>query len=160
MKKDVKNEFGVFGERPRVEKKLFHAKYIFGGLAVFLVLLLLPVLPNLGKAVPPPQPSLDTAAIQKLKGKDKQCVADTVWMRSYHMQLLGDWREAVVRDGKREVVGLGGKKFNPSLSNTCMECHSNKSQFCDQCHNYVAVTPNCWGCHLEKEKKVTKAEAK
>ena len=47
-----------------------------------------------------------------------------------------------------------------SLSNTCMACHSNKTQFCDQCHNYLAVTPTCWGCHLDKEKKVAQAEAK
>ncbi|MBM4285178.1 MAG: menaquinol oxidoreductase [Deltaproteobacteria bacterium] len=139
---------------------MYNAKYIFGGLLIFLALVILPILPNLGKAVPPPKPQVDTPAIQKLAGQDKQCVEDTAWMRANHMLLLNDWREEVVRTGKREYTGKGGKKYNPSLSNTCMECHSNKSQFCDQCHNYVAVVPNCWGCHLEKEKKVAKAEAK
>ena len=52
------------------------------------------------------------------------------------------------------------EKVLASLSNNCMECHSNKSQFCDQCHNYVAVVPNCWGCHLPKEQQVAKGGAK
>jgi hypothetical protein len=30
-----------------------------------------------------------------------------------------------------------------------MDCHSNKSKFCDQCHNYVDVDPFCWDCHIE-----------
>ena len=49
----------------------------------------------------------------------------------------------------RVFVNPEGKKFVASLSNTCLDCHSNKTQFCDQCHNYVAVTPNCFGCHLD-----------
>ena len=27
-----------------------------------------------------------------------------------------------------------------SLSNTCLDCHSNKAEFCDRCHNYASVT--------------------
>jgi hypothetical protein len=29
-----------------------------------------------------------------------------------------------------------------------MECHSNKTKFCDQCHNYMGVAPYCWDCHI------------
>jgi hypothetical protein len=37
---------------------------------------------------------------------------------------------------------------------TCLECHSNKTKFCDQCHNYLDVQPYCWDCHLvPKESK-------
>ena len=36
-----------------------------------------------------------------------------------------------------------------SLTNTCLGCHSNKAQFCDQCHNYLEVTPYCWDCHVD-----------
>jgi hypothetical protein len=35
-----------------------------------------------------------------------------------------------------------------SLQNSCMKCHSNKKEFCDKCHNYVAVKPYCWSCHI------------
>ena len=57
-----KNEFGVFGERPQVEKKFYDGKYIFAGLIVFLALVALPFLPNLGKTIPPPQRQLDTSS--------------------------------------------------------------------------------------------------
>jgi hypothetical protein len=41
-----------------------------------------------------------------------------------------------------------------SLQNTCMQCHPNKAEFCDRCHNYASVKPYCWDCHVEpKEKK-------
>ena len=158
--KNIRNEFGNFAPKPEVPKKLYDIKYIALGLLIFFGLLFSAVLPNLGKTVAAPDPKLDTPAIQKLAEKDRKCVMPKDYMRASHMQMLVDWREAVVRDGQREFVNPEGKKFVASLSNTCLDCHSNKSQFCDQCHNYVAVTPNCFGCHLDKEQKVAKAEAK
>lgn len=158
--KNIKNEFGNFAEKPQVPKKLYDFKYIVVGLLIFFGLLFSAVLPNLGKTVAAPDPKLDTPAIQKLAAKDRKCVMPTDYMRANHMQMLVDWRESVVRDAQREFVNPEGKKFVASLSNTCLDCHSNKTQFCDQCHNYVAVTPNCFGCHLTKEQPVAKAEAK
>jgi len=161
MSKDndnLKNEFGVFGERPKVEKKIYNRNQIFIGIAVFLVVVTLPLWSNLGKAVPVPQPKLDTPKITATPEKERKCILDTAFMRSNHMQLLEDWRNQVVREGKRDFVTPSGKKILASLSNTCMDCHSNKTNFCDQCHNYVGVVPNCWGCHLDKEKKVVEGK--
>ena len=159
----IKNEFGNFAEKPQVPKKLYDFKYIALGLLIFFGLVLSPLLPNLGKTVAAPDPKLDTPAIQKLAEKDRKCVMPTDYMRANHMQIAG--RLAGIGGPNRRPAGAvfvnpEGKKFLASLSNTCMECHSNKTQFCDQCHNYVAVTPNCFGCHLDKEQKVAKAEAK
>ena len=28
-------------------------------------------------------------------------------------------------------------------------CHANKAEFCDRCHNYAAVKPYCWDCHID-----------
>lgn len=155
---DYKNEFGVYGERPTVEKKVYNKFVIFIALAAFIVLATFPLWSNAGRTIPAPKPSLDTPAIKELA--DKKCVLPTEEIRATHMQLLVAWRDQVVRTGKREWVGFQGKKFDASLTNTCLGCHSNKAQFCDQCHNYVAVTPNCWGCHLDKSPKVAKAEVK
>jgi hypothetical protein len=108
-----------------------------------------------------PQPQSRHPGHPKLADKDKQCVLPTEEMRAYHMQLLIDWRDQVVRTGNRVWTSPSGKNYEPSLSNTCLGCHANKAEFCDQCHNYVAVTPNCWGCHLEKPAtagKVAQAE--
>lgn len=155
---DYKNEFGVFAERPQVEKKIYGRNAIVVGLIVFIALLVLPLAPNLGKAVPIPKPKLDTPAIQKLAQKDRKCILPTDYMRANHMQLLDDWRVQVVRDGKRDFTLPDGKKITASLQLTCLECHSNKTEFCDSCHNYVAVTPTCWGCHLEKGQKLAEAK--
>ena len=78
-----------------------------------------------------------------------QCVMQAGYMRPYHMELLDVWRNDVVRKGERVHVAPDGKVYNRSLSNTCMNCHSNKDQFCDRCHNYLGVAPYCWDCHLE-----------
>jgi hypothetical protein len=161
---DYKNEFGLFAERPKVPKKFYDAKYVIGGLIVFFVIASFTLWPNLGKTIPAPQPSLDTPVIKQLAEKDRKCVLPLDEIRSTHMKMLIDWRENVIRSGEkgnpsvREFVTPDGRTFLASLTNTCMHCHSNKVEFCDTCHNYAAVTPNCWGCHLETGK--TLAEAK
>ncbi len=166
--KNIRNEFGNFAPKPEVPKKLYDFKYVALGLIIVIGLVFSPVILTHGKPVPPPDPKLDTPAIQKLAEKDRKCVMPTDWMRANHMQLLVDWRESVVRSkgigggpvDDRLFVNPEGKKYLASLSKTCLECHSNKTKFCDQCHNYVAVTPNCFGCHLTNEQPVAKAEAK
>ena len=104
-----------------------------------------------------PDPKIDTPAIKELK--EKKCVESKEFMRAEHMKLLNDWRDSAVRDGARLYVNTEGKAYTISLQNTCMHCHSNKVEFCDTCHNYAAVTPNCWGCHLETGKTLAEAGA-
>jgi hypothetical protein len=74
-------------------------------------------------------------------------------MRAEHMQLLDLWRESVVRQADRVYTNPKGKQFVMSLSNTCLDCHSNKADFCDKCHNYASVRPYCWDCHIDKPKE-------
>jgi cytochrome c553 len=163
---DYKNEFGLFAERPKVEKKLFDRNKVIVGIVIFLVMITIPLWQNLGKTVAAPTPSLDTPVIKKLAEKDKKCVMPTEWMRANHMQMLVDWRDNVVRTKEsnvttsrgRDFKAPDGKQYLASLTNTCMECHSNKVEFCDKCHNYVATAPNCWGCHLETGKKLAEAK--
>ncbi|MFA5111310.1 MAG: sulfate reduction electron transfer complex DsrMKJOP subunit DsrJ [Desulfobaccales bacterium] len=163
---DYKNEFGVFAERPKVEKKLFDRNRVIAGLVIFVVLITIPLWQNLGKIVAAPAPSLDTPVIKQLAEKDKKCVMPKEWMRANHMQMLVDWRDNVVRTGEQKVtasrgrdfVAPDGKTYLASLTNTCLDCHSDKTKFCDQCHNYVAVVPNCFGCHLQEGKKLAEAK--
>ncbi len=78
------------------------------------------------------------------------CVMPVDFMRSSHMDLLNEWRQTVVRDGNRIFISPDGKEYRMSLTNTCMTCHPNKSEFCDKCHNFMAVTePDCWNCHVQ-----------
>lgn len=132
--------------------KMYDSRYIITGLVVGLVLLSFPFWYNRGKAAPVPEPKLDTPVIQKMAVK--QCVLPKAEMRASHMQLLNDWRTWVVRDGIRIYTAADGKQYTMSLQNECMKCHSNKTQFCDQCHNYAGVAPYCWTCHIPpKENK-------
>jgi len=50
------------------------------------------------------------------------------------------------------VAKKDGKTWDKSLSRTCMSCHTNRMQFCNECHTYVDVDPDCWDCHVEPEK--------
>ena len=127
---------------------MYNKGIIIAGLVVFLVLVTFPFWYNLGKAAPAPERMLAPEAKAA-----KECILTAELMRTEHMQLLNDWRNMVVRDGTRQYVGSNGKKFEMSLSNTCLQCHSNKTEFCDRCHNYAAVTPYCWDCHIDNPKE-------
>ncbi len=136
--------------------KIYDGKYIIVGLIVFAVLATFPIWFNHGKAAPPPEPKLDTPVIMKMAVK--QCVLPKEEMRTGHMKLLNDWRTEVVRNGKRMYVATDGVNYEKSLQNECMRCHSNKAEFCDQCHTYAGLsldsTPYCWNCHIPpKESK-------
>jgi hypothetical protein len=123
-------------------------KIIFG-IVIFLAFALFPFYKNLGKAVPAPDPKIDTPVIQQLE--KKECVESKDYMRREHMKLLNEWRDSAVRDGSRVYVNSDGKHYRISLQNTCMNCHSNKKKFCDECHTYAAVKPFCWDCHFIRE---------
>jgi hypothetical protein len=81
-----------------------------------------------------------------------RCVAPTPYMRASHMTLLVEWRDRVVRDGVRTYRDDSGREVVMSLSGTCIgACHTDKAKFCDRCHDYAAVAPACWDCHIVPE---------
>lgn len=121
---------------------------IIVGLIIGLGLLLSPFLYNAGKATKAPEPQLTAKAKEA-----KMCVADTNFMTTKHMQLLDRWRDEVVRKGERYYRSAEGKVYYKSLQVTCLDCHSNKTKFCDECHNYMAVVPYCWECHIAPKEK-------
>ncbi|MBI5844447.1 MAG: sulfate reduction electron transfer complex DsrMKJOP subunit DsrJ [Deltaproteobacteria bacterium] len=137
--------------------KLYDGKIILLGLAVFVGLFTFPFWFNMGKAAPVPEILTDTPVIAKMAVK--QCVRPTDFMKAGHMQVLNEWRDTVVRDNNRVAPGTDGVMREMSLTKTCMECHSNKAEFCDRCHNYVSVAPYCWNCHLEPKDLAAKEKA-
>lgn len=134
---------------------------IVPGIVVFFGIAVFPFLYNVGQGkAQKPDPKIDTPVIkQKMQetGK-KQCVEPKAFMRGEHMQMLNNWRDAVIRDGDRTYVSSTGERYVMSLQNTCMNCHSNKKEFCDSCHNYAAVKPYCFNCHLEPKEAAKVAE--
>ncbi len=123
-------------------------KWIITGLIIFILIFTFPLWYNHLKAAPAPELKLT----DKAKAA-KECVAPKEYMRVEHMQLLDVWRENVVRGGERIYLSSNGKEFNMSLTNTCLDCHSEKAEFCDKCHNYASVSPYCWDCHIDPKEK-------
>jgi hypothetical protein len=123
---------------------MYDAGKVVVGLAALVAIVALPFLLRVAggaRAAGPPELEIATEA--------KQCVESTEYMRSLHMELLNSWRDDVVRHGDRHFVAADGTAYEKSLEDTCMNCHSNKSKFCDRCHDYASVNPYCWDCHVE-----------
>lgn len=124
---------------------------IVAGLIIFIGIVTFPFIYNLGKVSAKPEPKIDTPAIGQLK--EKKCIETEDFMKANHMQLLNKWRDVAVRDGERVYINSRGEKYEISLQNTCLKCHSNKKEFCDECHNFMSVKTYCWDCHLIPEEK-------
>jgi len=113
------------------------------GLVVFIVLISFPIWNAATRGQSGERPELVYPA------DATTCVEDKAYMKSWHMDLLNEWRDTVVRGGERTYIAHDHREYDMSLQNTCMKCHENKDTFCDRCHNYVGVAPKCWECHVE-----------
>jgi len=121
---------------------MYDGKKIIPGLILFLALVSYPLWNNAvsGKMsyIPKPKPPADK----------KECIEPKNYIRVNHKNLLDDWKESVVRKGGRSYIASDKKIYIMSLNRTCMNCHRDKGEFCDQCHNYLGVTNKCWDCHM------------
>lgn len=123
---------------------MYDSGKILTGLVIFLFLITFPFWYNLGQASYE-EPDL------LLPENATECIEPTEWMRANHMELLDVWRDKVVRDGLSTYVSSTGEKMEISLQKTCMDCHTDMTRFCDECHNKAAVSPYCWDCHIAPE---------
>jgi hypothetical protein len=82
--------------------------------------------------------------------KGAHCVADPLFMRRNHMDLMKHQRDDTVHAGMR------AGKFSLKA---CVECHASrqtgsvaqaKTDFCVSCHSYAAVKIDCFECHASK----------
>jgi len=124
---------------------MYDAGKIIIGLVIFIALVSFPIWYDAARG------DIPKSADPKIITTEKECVAPTEYMRASHMDLLNQWRTQVVRNGVRIYTTESGKHYEMSLSHTCMDCHSNKSEFCDECHTYAGVDVYCWDCHIEPE---------
>ncbi|TKJ40793.1 hypothetical protein CEE37_07460 [candidate division LCP-89 bacterium B3_LCP] len=124
---------------------MFDSKYIIIGLIIFVLIVTIPISYNLFALN---KCEVGVPELEILPKAGDKCVKSREYMRPFHMDLLNQWRDDVVRRGDRFTTGPDGKLIEKSLSNTCMDCHSNKENFCDRCHNYASVSPYCWDCHI------------
>lgn len=118
---------------------------IAAGLALFVALVGFPLWYALAATGDAARPELELPTDQT------RCVEDTEYMTANHMDLLNRWRNAVVREGQKEYVSASGQVFIMSLTKTCLDCHTNRDNFCTRCHDYSDVSPKCWDCHVDPE---------
>jgi hypothetical protein len=137
---------------------------IFVGLVVGLAALTFPFWYTRAAGPPGPPPQLE------LPSGQSTCVESAAYMRAHHMELLDQWRNAVVREGRSTYVSeASGKSYPISLTKTCMGCHTNRETFCYRCHEYANVSSlhllspcpgdrgpqrgiGCWDCHHVESK--------
>jgi len=120
---------------------MYDGKKIIPGLVLFLGLVTSPLWYNMvsGKTGYVPKP--------EIPADKKECVEPKAYIRVNHKDLLDDWKTSVVRKGARIYRASNKKTYNMSLTRTCMNCHQDRTKFCDQCHTYAGVTNKCWDCH-------------
>lgn len=87
------------------------------------------------------------------QGQGEACVADTALMRRNHMTLLKHQRDETMRQGIRG---------NPYSLEECIACHAvsgpdgqaltvdSPKHFCRSCHDYAAVSIDCFQCHASR----------
>jgi hypothetical protein len=126
---------------------MYDAGKIITGLIVFVILFTSPFWLNLSGN---PGYSPDV----KYPAGVSECIAGKEYMNHNHMEILNDWRNKVVRSDLRYYKKNGrtflidGKPAEMSLTHSCLKCHNDKKAFCDRCHDYLAVKPYCWDCHV------------
>jgi hypothetical protein len=121
---------------------MYDGKKIISGLLIFLGLVTSPFWYNAASE------KMDYVPKPKLPPDQKKCVEAREYIRVNHKNLLEDWKESVVRKGATTYIASSKKRYLMSLNRTCMSCHTDKVEFCDQCHNYLGVTNQCWDCHI------------
>ena len=106
-----------------------------------VLFILLPLGYNVVHYVLAKPPATAQPFVERPDEKYDECVRETSYMRFHHMDLLAEIRDQVVREGVRGELGLS----------KCRECHPNRAQFCNRCHNAVNLYPDCFGCHYYPE---------
>jgi hypothetical protein len=121
---------------------MYDKNKILPGLLIFLALSTFPLWYNAASGKTGYTPKLE------LPADKKECVEPKAIIRMNHKTLLEDWKTSVVRNGVITYRATNHKTYLMSLNRTCMNCHTDKTKFCDQCHNFMSVTNQCWDCHL------------
>ena len=119
------------------------------GLALFVILATFPIWHAFGVSTPAPPDLAKPRA-------GTTCVENAEWMTANHAQLLDQWRDAVVREGKMTYISTDGSRHEMSLTENCLRCHGTREKFCDRCHTYADVQLTCWNCHLDTSPEVQK----
>ncbi len=130
-------------------RSLLRSKFLLIGLLVNIAIcsILVTVFADERPDVPPPKSKYNEETI---------CVEPVEVMRKRHFDFILDHRDRTVVEGIRTT--------QYSL-NACIDCHittnakgeyarySEESHFCASCHQFAAVTIDCFQCHADRPEK-------
>ena len=103
----------------------------------FAVVIVLPLVFSILGLAMPDDPERPQVFLEDVDPQWENCVRDSSYMRFRHMDVLKEIRSEVIREGLKGGITLAG----------CGDCHLNRDQFCDKCHQVANVILDCWGCH-------------
>ena len=115
-----------------------------GGVLIFLALFTFPVVER-ASARRPGSPRSSCPSEQAVRGP-----------QGVHADLPHAPADRLAREGgaqrRPHLHGLRrhAAQHEPDQRPAC-ECHTDKAEFCDRCHNYAGVNPYCWDCHTVPE---------
>jgi len=136
---------------------MYNKGWVIPGIIILLALMVWPFVVAgasfVGKPVPTPDLPKPAQYLTDLSGKslervkanldengNPKCIRSKDEMRASHMKLLEKFRNDYVRDGLHDPNG------NESIKG-CRDCHPKREEFCNRCHDYMSVKPECWECH-------------
>ncbi len=122
---------------------------------IFIVMLTLVLVSMTGPAYAVEEPGAGNGELLPVipMGQGDSCVEDPDYMRRNHMNLL---------EHQRDETMLKGIRGNPYSLKECISCHavngpdaipvtvSSPQHFCRSCHDYAAVSIDCFQCHASR----------
>ena len=105
------------------------------GLAIFVILV---TFPFWGRLAASGDAQVDRPELE-YPADATACVEDTPYMIANHMDLLNSWRDAVVRDGALDYAATSGESYLMSLTETCLDCHSDPDMEMERGERTISV---------------------
>lgn len=130
--------------------------------AIIAALLVAVAMAMAGLSAASAEPAGRTPIPVPAKGKGDKCVAPTDWMRRNHMAALMHKRDQTMHEGIRT------QQF---ALKECVSCHAvngadgkpvtvaDAKHFCRSCHDYAAVSVDCFECHASRPGDASKGAA-
>jgi hypothetical protein len=92
----------------------------------------------------------DSSLLDIAKSKSDKCVADTTEMRATHMEKILHQRDKTMRQGIRTEQFSLKQCINCHVEENSQARFGDDKHFCSSCHNYAAVTIDCFQCHNDR----------
>ena len=92
----------------------------------------------------------DSDLLATAKAKSEQCVEPTDEMRKNHMEYILHQRDKTMHEGIRTKTYSLKECINCHVPENTEARFGDDKHFCSACHNFAAVSIDCFQCHADK----------